>query len=213
MGKQALRSHMKSQKHTKRTTASQNSLLNYVSSQQSLAHIHKVNEPSSAPSTSDKPESSGRAQLDQYVFKNDVTEAAILWCIETVMIHKSLRAAEKDISIMKRMFHDCAVASKLQLKKDKIAYVLMYGIAPYFKTELTNRINRGDFYVAGLDESLNKVTKKQQMDLNIRYWDEESNSVLTCYFTSRFLTRSRATDLLQAFQELLNLLKKNAKNC
>lgn len=82
----------------------------------------------------------------------------------------------------------------------------MYGIAPYFKTELVDRVNRCDFYVAGFDESLNKVTKKQQMDLNIRYWDEESNSVVTCYFTSRFLTRSRAMDLLEAFQQGLQML-------
>lgn len=123
MGKQALRSHMKSQKHTKRVAVGKNSLLNYIpSSQQNLVATGSANEPSSAPSTSNQQVSSGpseRAQLDQYVFRNEVTEAVILWCIETVVSHKSLRAAERDISVMKRMFHDSEIAT-YNVKRTKL---------------------------------------------------------------------------------------------
>ncbi|XP_062541413.1 uncharacterized protein LOC134209440 [Armigeres subalbatus] len=215
MGKQALRSHMKSKKHLSRTASGANSLINYIKlpavppgqSTPEAENLRSPIEPSvqNTGRTKDQP-SAGRGQLNQFVLRNGVTEAEIRWCIQTVMNHKSLRAAEKDVAVLKRMFNDSEIASKLQLKKDKIAYMIMYGIAPYFKVELVDQINECDFFVAGFDESLNKVTKKQQMDINIRYWDKLSNSVITRYLTSQFLTRSRATDLLEAFQDGLKML-------
>ncbi|XP_021701533.1 uncharacterized protein LOC110676754 [Aedes aegypti] len=211
MGKQALKSHMRSKKHLMRAGAGSSSLLNFVKSSPTTvsvpATVTETATRSESKSSVDKSEQKSSSRvLSQFIIKNEVTEAEVLWCIQTVMSHKSLRASEKDVSVLKRMFRDSEVASKLQLKKDKIAYVVMYGIAPYFKAELVDRVNQCDFFVAGFDESMNKVTKKQQMDINIRYWDKDTNSVTARYFTSRFLTRSRATDLLEAFQEGLKML-------
>ncbi|CAL1672445.1 unnamed protein product [Lasius platythorax] len=52
-------------------------------------------------------------QLDRFLLKNDVTTAEVLWCIETVMSHKSLRIAEKDMGILKRMFQDSEIVKKM----------------------------------------------------------------------------------------------------
>lgn len=140
-------------------------------------------------------------QLDTFLLKNDITTAEVLWCIETVMSHKSLRIAEKDMIILKRMFWDSEIAKKMQLKKDKIGYVIMFGIAPFFNKALINNLKDVSFIVVGFDKSLNKITKRQQMDINVRFWDMKKEEVVTRYLTSRFLGRSRAMDLLQAFKE------------
>lgn len=124
-----------------------------------------------------------------------------MWCLETVMCHKSLRAAEKDLTVMRRMFFDSQIASTVQLGRDKISYTILFGIAPYFKSDLEETLQRVSFVVVGFDESLNKTTKNQQMDLNIRFWDDAKNQVVTRYLTSKFLGRSRAVDLLAAFKE------------
>lgn len=47
------------------------------------------------------------------------------------------------------MFRDSVVANKMQLKQDKIVYVVMYGIAPYFKAKLVDRVNQRDFLWLG----------------------------------------------------------------
>lgn len=213
MGRQALKSHMKAKKHVSATSSKSQSLLEFVhaSAQQpavaSSSTPNKVGEIAGSSSGSlsvaaaavtSKP---AKVTVDSFAFKSDLTEAETLWSIETVMTHKSLRTAEKDVTIMKRMFKDSSVAEKMKLKKDKIAYVLLYGVAPYYRQELTEELKAVSFYVVGFDESLNKISKKQQMDITVRYWDPAMRQVATRYLTSVFLGRSRAVDMLNAFEK------------
>ena len=51
------------------------------------------------------------------------------------------------------------------------------------------------------DESLNKTTKSKQLDLHVRFWDNEAGQVLTRYMCSAFLGHCTAEDLLAKFQE------------
>ena len=53
------------------------------------------------------------------------------------------------------------------------------------------------------DESLNKVLQEEQMDLHLRFWDDELNKVVTRYFESVFLGHTRSGDLLLKFNEAL----------
>lgn len=61
-------------------------------------------------------------------------------------------------------------------------------------------------FVIGFDESLNKVEQKQQMDISIRYWDEQSQQVSTRYLTSIFLNHTTAEDLKEALKGALSNL-------
>ena len=54
---------------------------------------------------------------------------------------------------------------------NKIAYILNFGIAPYFQEELKGQLVKSDCFVSSFDESLNDVTQICQMDLMVRYWD------------------------------------------
>lgn len=217
MGRQALKSHMKSKKHVSVISSNSKTVLEFMSTseKQSSSAIISVGTSSTVPPPIPEKETvavsisipatvSSRTPnrtLDSFAIKNDVTEAETLWCIQTVMGHKSLRTAEKDVSVMQKMFKDSKVAEKMQLKKDKIAYVLMFGVAPYYRQELAVELNMAQFYVVGFDESLSKISKKQQMDITVRYWDQSKSEVATRYLTSQFLGRSRAVDLLEAFEE------------
>lgn len=144
--------------------------------------------------------------LKTFIVNDSVTKAEILWCIHTVITHKSLRTAGKDISLMTLMFPDSEIAKKVKLQKDKVGYTLVYGISPYFKKELCDKLSKCDYVVVGFDESLNKVSQKQQMDVNVRYWDSECSEVKCRYLTSVFLGRSTANDLLLAFKEAVQFL-------
>lgn len=50
---------------------------------------------------------------------------------------------------------------------------------------------------------MNTLSKKQQMDIVIRFWHKGKSRVLSCYLTSAFLGKTRASDLLQAFKNCI----------
>ena len=65
------------------------------------------------------------------------------------------------------MFGEEEVLSKFSLSKTKCAYIINYGIAPYFKELLTQCIKELPFYSTLFDESLNSKMQEQQMDIQI----------------------------------------------
>ena len=61
-------------------------------------------------------------------------------------------------------------------------------------------------YVISFDESLNRTQQQEQMDMIIRFWDNEKNKVGSRYFDSNFLGHTSAQDLLKSLQSLLMTL-------
>lgn len=58
------------------------------------------------------------------------------------------------------------------------------------------------------DESFNKVIQEEQMDLLVRYWDDEVKEVVTRYFGSEFLGHTHAGDRRDKFLKGLTPLYK-----
>ena len=53
------------------------------------------------------------------------------------------------------MFPECRTAKLLSLGADKLTYSCNYGLAPYFRQILTEKIQKSEIYVFSFDESLN----------------------------------------------------------
>ncbi|XP_040359009.2 uncharacterized protein LOC120844468 [Ixodes scapularis] len=132
-----------------------------------------------------------------FLFKTNVTKAEIIWCMNSIMIHGSFRSTAASAALFPLMFPGCEVASKMQLGKDKVGYTICHGIAPYFPRQLLSSLSSVPYAVVALDECLNKVAQKQQMDVLVRYWD---GCVKTRYQTSCFLGHSCAEDLASALR-------------
>lgn len=120
-----------------------------------------------------------------YFLKEEVIIAEILWCLHKVMSHLSLRACANAVDLFRKMFPDSAIAGKMELKKDKVAYMCNFGLGPYFQNELSNVLKKCELISISFDESLNKVAQKGQMDIYVRYWN--SKKAETRYLTSNFL--------------------------
>ena len=69
------------------------------------------------------------------------------------------------------MFPDSSIAQKFTFGKTKAGHNITHGLAPYFHDLVDNSVLQSDHIVACLDESLNEVVQKCQMDLCIGYWD------------------------------------------
>lgn len=224
MGRRAVTSHMTGEKHkiavkNSRTSVGLNAYLTNQKKSQcekdSACRPTSITPPSvscvsSYASTSTVTNQSGELTVPEhkepYTMKTflsgeSVTRAEIIWCLSSVMSHKSLRCAANDVSVFPLMFPDSDIASKMQLQRTKIGYVILQGLAPYFHNELKKELVECSEFVVGFDESLNKVAQLGQMDLVVRFWNEDSHRISTRYFSSQFLNHATSADLLQAFTQ------------
>ena len=96
-----------------------------------------------------------------------------------------------------------------QLGLTKLKYITNFGIAPYFKSVLLERIKESSCYVISYDESLNKKTQSFEMDLLVRYFDETEERVKTRHRDSQFLGHGTSIDLKRNFDETVKDLNSN----
>lgn len=93
------------------------------------------------------------------------------------------------------MFPDSGIAKNFTCGKDKTAYVMKFGVAPYIIKLLVANVNIGSFTLM-FDETVNQTTKTIHLDLYVCYWKE--NRVQSRYLGSQFMDHGRAEDLLHA---------------
>ena len=138
--------------------------------------------------------------LGKYILRDEVTSAEILWALNCCVNHITMSAGGSSAALFGRMFPDSVIANKMELGRLKIAYILVYGLAKYFREELLDDLKDCKHTVVLFDESLNKCAQRQQMDLAVRFWSSKLDEVSTRYLTSAFLGRARAVDLLEALK-------------
>lgn len=103
-------------------------------------------------------------------------------------------------SLFRRMFPDSNIASNFKCGETKSSYLTVFGIAPYFKSLVMERIKSAqNGYVLLFDESLNQKTQSKQMDIHVRFWDNDV--VATRYFSSEFMGHSTAEDMVEVFHK------------
>ena len=102
------------------------------------------------------------------------------------------------------MLSDSDIAKKFQMSKTKVSYVIIFGLADYFNNRLITLVKKSAFYSLLFDESLNKVLSKEQMDLQIRFYDDTVGEVLTRYLGSCFFYGPNAVNLCK---EIIDAIK------
>ena len=105
------------------------------------------------------------------------------------------------------MFTDSNIAKSITVRVDKMKHVVNCGIAPDFKSILTDSVKKAKEFVALFDESLNGQTQNSEMDILIRHFDDTESIIKVHYLTSH----SAHTDLYQEFSSALKNLM--ATNC
>ncbi|XP_063753643.1 uncharacterized protein LOC134873747 isoform X1 [Eleginops maclovinus] len=124
-------------------------------------------------------------------------KAEVLWALNTVAKHQSCRSNDGIGELFQAMFPDSTVAKTFQCGRDKTSYILRFGVAEFVKKELISKVT-GPFVIM-VDESLNHATKRKQLDLHVRYWDD--GQVQSRYLGSQFMGHATANDLLKEIKE------------
>lgn len=116
---------------------------NIIKSQTSIPDHNKANNDRLVGTTS---------CLNKYMIKDDGAKAETIWALQTVMNHIPLMSSANCTRLFAEMFPD--IAKKVFLQKDKLSYMIVHGLSPYFKR---SKLSVSKFLVIGFDESLNKV--------------------------------------------------------
>ncbi|XP_065665582.1 uncharacterized protein LOC136087006 [Hydra vulgaris] len=150
-----------------------------------------------------KPISSKQCNISDMLQKEKVLKAELICCLDIVQSKYSFRSSENKSKQFASMFPDSKIANNFSCGRTKSGYIVTHGLAPYLKKILLGDLNKLDNFVCLFDESYNKVVKKGQMDLHVRYWNEESNTVCTRYYTSEFMGKAAAPDILNMFKSCM----------
>ena len=98
------------------------------------------------------------------------------------------------------MFTDNNIAKSIRVRADKMRYVVHFWITPVFKSILVYSVKKAEVFLALFGESLNKQTQNCEMDILIRYFDDDIESMVKVrYLTSNFIRHSTHTDLYREF--------------
>ena len=95
------------------------------------------------------------------------------------------------------MFPDSTIASKMEWGKDKLKYIVNYGIMYFFAEGLKKQVNDSEWIAVCYDEDLNKAIQESEMHLVLRFRDTCKNEVQLRYWDSIFLGHTTAADLLK----------------
>lgn len=211
MGLSAVKNHLKGDKHIKMMGHQKSNILQFMtpsstsSSTKSLATVSS-DAPVTTPTFSSPNDQQviKKSDLAPYIMKDEVTRAEVQWCMFSVKNNLSNRTAAAAVDLFKVMLSNDDVVNQMKLGRDKVAYTIVHGIAPYIKKELDCSVTKQPFFVVCFDESLNKVSQRGQMDVHLRFWQD--NKVVTRFYTSEFLGHATADNLVFAFNSALQSL-------
>ena len=85
----------------------------------------------------------GRGTMANFVGKNDVLSAEILWTLQMISAHYSYKSNKKVRKIFQAMFPDSVIASKFACGEKKTAYLCTFGLAKHFKELLMDEVIDG----------------------------------------------------------------------
>ena len=86
--------------------------------------------------------SSQQTTLDLVVHAKEELQTEIRWFIAAVMYNLSSNAASNMTQLFSSLFPDSKVAKDVTLGRTKISYIMNFGLAPYFKSLLTEEIKK-----------------------------------------------------------------------
>ena len=135
-GSNALDSHQKGQKHQEfEETRKTNSMKLFLSSQSSKSsNVNQKEGPlshqSSLKSARVGPSEVQEGPLSTFVLDKNTLNAETVWCLNVVKSHHSLRSYDSLKNLFKVIFPDSAIPEKFSLGKDKVRYMIIYGIYP-----------------------------------------------------------------------------------
>ena len=145
-------------------------IINYFSAARSVSTTSEIHEQGSFTSSNREHTTDVTAASppsSTLVSSDDVLRTEVLWMLQ-VLTSSYLYNSSKNISnLFSKIFPDSQIAQYFSCGATNCAYLLCFGLYPYFYELLTDRICTVKNYKVSFDVSLNQVNQKKQIDMMI----------------------------------------------
>ena len=138
LGRQAIVSHASGKKHKLHDSRVQ-MIFKQATVKQTSTSVDSC-QSSSTQSSSDKETIAKQSTLDLVVRNSETVKAEIIWALKRVASGYSKNSCHDLQKIFSAMFTDSNIAKSITDGADKMRYVVNFGIAPVFKSSLTDSI-------------------------------------------------------------------------
>ena len=110
----------------------------------------------------DKPESKDTESV--LTVQDQVSKAERLMALKTVGKNFSFRASDGSPEAFQRMFPDSHIAQHMMMSRTKVAYMIGYGLGPYFLQKTIDDILRSPntYYTIHIDETIMRQLPKSR---------------------------------------------------
>ena len=142
-----------------------------------------VSQPAIAEASQDSSSSQTEVSVKTWYLSTappEVLKVWILWCLDVVYSHRSYNSAGDQGELFRKMFPDSRVAQEYgSLSRNKIAYIISHGLAPYYMKCIMSELKpqgprMAPLFVSCFDESFNSVTCSKQMDIHVLFFSEKT---------------------------------------
>ena len=133
------------------------------------------------------------------------TKAEICSCFNKIDSNSSVRAADADNEKYRKMFPDSAIANSYKQKSDKVKYMLQFGVAPFMRSVILNKLKWLPFSFRFDETTTSKV--KKQYDVYVTYSSKHFCRIITAYLGTLFVGKCTAEDLLNHFSNMLDKIR------
>ena len=126
-----------------------------------------------------------------------VSAAEATWLFKVAESDFSFRDCDNTPLLFRKMFSDPEVCKHFTMGRDKASYLFQDGIGPLLAEYLCSAIKKAECCYTLIFDETTTVQNQKQMDLLIRYWDEDLGEVVTSYLGSLFFGRADAKDVTE----------------
>ncbi len=143
MGKSALNSHLKSEKHEQNKSKSKrtSSIKSFFGpAPSSSSKINVPDQPDTHNVTPPTPSTSSSIPVHTFVTKDDMLRAEIIWTLKLITSHQSYHSSENTNKLFQQMFPDSSIAKQFACGERKSAYLTVFGLSEHFEQLLKKSI-------------------------------------------------------------------------
>ena len=112
-------------------------------------------------------------KTDTIMINTATLKTEIICSLEVLMSNSLFNSCANKSDLLAVMFEESQIAQYFFLGSTKLSYNITFGLEPYVKNFLLESVDEVNSYSLSFDESYNRIMKKGQMDLLIRFCDSE----------------------------------------
>lgn len=166
------------------------------------------NETATMITTSTSSASLTQEKIETFMIRDDVLKSELQWVLHSIDCHDSFRRSDNNALVSRRCSLTAKLSNNFPWAEIKWRFRPPLDYSTILSKAMGGKTVEMWLFCCSLcfDESLNEKSQHGQMDLYVRYWDEERHEVTTSYFNSAFLGRTTAQHIIVAFKEGLHPL-------